>query len=241
MRVVAIVQARMGSSRLPAKVLARIAGKTMLARVVGRLLDARSLDAIVIATTTRELDDVIEAEAERLGVGVFRGSETDVLARYHGAARAARAEAIVRITSDCPLIDPNVVDAVVAALGPDIDYASNTRDRTYPRGLDVEAFHRDTLDRMARMATSQAAREHVTAFITEHPELFQIAQVRSHLDASEMRWTVDTPEDLELVRALCAAFDGNPPGVDELIAYLRARPDLAAINAHVLQNPLHVV
>jgi spore coat polysaccharide biosynthesis protein SpsF len=240
MRVVAIVQARMGSSRLPEKVLADIAGKTMLERVVGRLLDARSLDAIVIATTTSERDDAVEREAERLGVGVFRGSEQDVLARYLGAARMARAQAIVRVTSDCPLIDPRVVDAVVEALTPMVDYASNTRDRTYPRGLDVEALHRDTLERIDRCGVSAAAREHVTAFVSEYPELFRIAQVRGSIDASDLRWTVDTPEDLAMVRALCDAFDGHSPGFEELVALVRRRPDLVAINAHVVQKPTHV-
>lgn len=241
MRVVAIVQARMGSQRLPGKVLAELAGRSMLARVVGRLLDARSLDEIVIATSTLDGDDPVAREAARLGVAVHRGPELDVLARYHQAARAAKADAIVRVTADCPLIDPGVVDDIVAALAPAVDYASNTHVRTYPRGLDAEALHRDTLERIARLATSAAAREHVTAYVLEEPALFRIAQVRAAHDDSDLRWTVDTPEDLAFARAVYKLFgDGTLPPLGELIALVRARPDLVALNAHVAQKATHV-
>lgn len=240
-RVVAIVQARMGSSRLPGKVLAEIAGKTMLARVIDRVLDARSIDAIVVATSERDCDDAVARETERLGVGLFRGSEHDVLARYLGAARAARADAIVRITADCPLLDSSVIDRVVAALVVDVDYASNTQVRSFPRGLDVEALHRDVLERIGRLGTSSTAREHVTQFVTEHPELFRIAHVCAEIDASDLRWTVDTKQDLTLVRALYALFDdGRPPAVEDLVGLVRARPELATINAHVVQKQIHV-
>ncbi|MCW5803159.1 MAG: glycosyltransferase family protein [Deltaproteobacteria bacterium] len=245
MRTVAIVQARMGSSRLPGKVLADLGGDTMLARVVERLRAARRIAAIAIATSTHAGDDAIVREAERLGAVAYRGSEGDVLARYLGAARATQADAVVRVTSDCPLLDPGVVDEVVAALGDDVDYASNTHARTYPRGLDVEALHRDTLERIARLGTSPAAREHVTAFVLERPDLFCTRQVCAPsssglpIDDSDLRWTVDTPEDLALVRALYARFDLAREAMPyrALVAAMRAHPELAILNAHVAQKP----
>ncbi len=233
MRTVAIVQARMGSSRLPGKVLADVAGDTMLARVVGRLRQARTITHVVVATSTRPGDDAVVAETRRIGASDYRGSESDVLARYLGAAREFEADVVVRVTADCPLLDATIVDDVVSALGDDIDYASNTHTRSFPRGLDVEAFHRDTLERIARMATSASAREHVTAFVMHAPALFRIRQVVAPTDDSDLRWTVDTPEDLALVQRL-RAFGDVPYG--ELVAIVRARPELAALNAHVVQR-----
>jgi len=242
MRVVAIVQARMGSSRLPGKVLADIGGATMLAQVVRRLRAARSITEIAIATSTAPDDDAVVREAGRLGAGVHRGSQSDVLARFLGAARSYRADAIVRVTADCPLLDPGVVDQVVGALAPAIDYASNTHERSYPRGLDAEALHRDTLERIGRMGCSPAAREHVTAFVMEAPQLFRIAQVRAADDDSDLRWTVDTADDLAMVRTLYAALglaDAARP-YREVVAAVRERPELSAGNAHVVQKPWQV-
>ena len=237
-RVVAIVQARMGSSRLPGKVLADVAGGTMLARVVGRLHATRTLDDVVVATTMAPSDDPVVREAKRVGAAVFRGSETDVLARYWGAAAANRADVIVRVTADCPLIDPEVVDRVVMALGTGADYASNTHTRSYPRGLDVEALHADVLARIQRLARSAHAREHVTALVMERPSWFAVRQVRADTDDSDLRWTVDTDADLELVRALyarCGLAAGPRPYL-ELVDAVRADPELAAINAHIAQK-----
>lgn len=241
MRTVGIIQARLGSSRLPGKVLQDLAGDTMLARVVARVRAAHSIDEVVIATTTAPFDDAIVAEAERLDAPVWRGSEDDVLERYLGAARRVGAEVIVRVTSDCPLLDPTVLDCVVSALHgePPVDYASNTHVRSYPRGLDVEAMFRDTLERCGRMGKSKAAREHVTAFVMERPELFDVRQVRSDRDDSDLRWTVDTHEDLAVVRAIYAACGlGNRIApYDELVAAVRANPAITNLNAHVRQKP----
>jgi spore coat polysaccharide biosynthesis protein SpsF len=239
MRTVAIVQARMGSSRLPGKVLRDLCGASMLARGIARLGRARSLAGIVVATTTEPEDAVIVAEAARLGVDVFRGSAHDVLSRYLGAARAVGAEAVVRVTSDCPLIDPEVVDQVVGMLRPTIDYASNTHGvRSYPRGLDCEAFHADTLERMARMAESAAAREHVTVFIREQPALFRTAQLVADVDDSDLRWTVDTEADFRLVTTLYERFQlaERPVGYRALVDWVRREPALLSINAHVEQK-----
>jgi spore coat polysaccharide biosynthesis protein SpsF len=208
MKRVAILQARMGSTRRPGKVLADLAGAPMLARQVARLQRCRELDEIVVATTTRTDDDAVEALARELGLPVFRGSEQDVLSRYVGAARAARAELVVRVTADCPLIDPDVTDLVVrTAREGGCDYASNTHQRTYPQGLDTEAFFADVLERMARLGTSSEAREHVTWFLhRERPELFVVRHVTDTADNSDLRWTVDTEEDLLRARRIYEAF-----------------------------------
>jgi spore coat polysaccharide biosynthesis protein SpsF len=234
MHTVAILQARMGSSRLPGKVLVDIGGMTMLARAVRQLRAASRIDEVCVATTTAAGDDPVAEAARRLDVDVHRGSEHDVLERYRDAARACEAEVIVRVTADCPLLDPAVIDRVVGALGDDVDYASNTHERSYPRGLDVEALHRDTLERIARLATSTAAREHVTAFVLEQPALFRVRQVRAERDDSDLRWTVDTDEDLAVVREL-VELTGDVP-YEERVAAVRARPLLAS-NAHVVQKP----
>lgn len=237
MRTVAIIQARMGSSRLPGKVLADIHGDTMLGRVVSRLRAARTIDEVVIATSVLADDDAIVTEATRLGCGSHRGSETDVLDRYLGAARAYNADAIVRVTADCPLLDAGVVDLVVSALVRDVDYASNTHTRTFPRGLDVEAMHRDTLERIGRLGTSESAREHVTAFVMERPELFRVRQIVAVDDASQLRWTVDTSDDLALVRTLYALYEPDAVSYRKLVEIVRSRPELRSFNAHVIQKP----
>lgn len=238
MRVVAIVQARMGSTRLPGKVLRDLCGASMLARGIERLRNASSLEHIVIATTTRPEDDAIVDEAKRLSTQVYRGSAEDVLARYAGAARAANADVIVRITADCPLIDPRVVDQVVGALTQDIDYASNTDIRTFPRGLDCEVFFRDTLDRLDRIATSVPAREHVTGFIREQPALFRTAQLVADVDHSDLRWTVDTEDDFSLVHLLFERFHLASVAMDyrELVAEVRNDRAFLQINAHIEQK-----
>ena len=234
-RTVAIVQARMGSSRLPGKVLEEIAGTTMLGAVVERLQAAATITDVVIATTRHARDIAIVAEAGRLGVRVHRGPEDDVLSRYVGAARETHAEVVVRVPADCPLLDPAVVDDVVIALAPGFDYASNTHVRTYPRGLDVEALHVDTLWRLDRLARTPATREHVTSFVMEAPSLFRIHQVVAARDDHDLRWTVDTPEDLAMVRELVRRRPGLRP-YHELVELARTIPEIAALNAHVVQK-----
>jgi spore coat polysaccharide biosynthesis protein SpsF len=235
-RRVAIVQARMTSTRLPGKVLEDLGGRTVLERGLEALGRCAALDDVVVATTANAADDPLVALAERAGARWFRGSEEDVLARYAGAAREAGADAVVRVTSDCPLIDPAGVDAVCAALTGDVDYAANILERHLPRGMDAEALHRDVLDRLDRMATSRPAREHVTWMVhTEAPALFRTRSVRdAAIDAADLRLTVDTPEDLAAVRAVWAGT--GPAPVAELVAWLRAHPEVVALNAGVRQK-----
>ncbi|HEY4057138.1 MAG TPA: glycosyltransferase family protein [Kofleriaceae bacterium] len=239
MRTVAIVQARMGSTRLPGKVLRPLGGDTVLGQCIRRLRQAASIQQVVIATTTNSEDNIIVDACKQMGVQVHRGSPDDVLDRYVGAARASYADAVVRVTSDCPLIDGGVVDRVVGLLDGAHDYVSNTHDvQTFPRGLDVEAFHRDTLERMGRMATSKAAREHVTVFVREQPALFRTAQLIDDTNNQDLRWTVDTDADLELVTQMYERFGLATKTVDyrDLVRAVRAEPSLTQINAHIPQK-----
>ncbi len=229
----------MGSTRLPGKILALVEGHPLLAHVLRRLRRMREADEIVVATTTRSDDDPVRALADEEGVRYFRGDEQDVLSRYLGAAREVNADMIVRVTGDCPLIDPLECDKVVLALVGNVDYASNVLERTYPRGLDAEALHRDVLERAARLARSPKAREHVTWFIhREKPDLFVIRSVRDGEDNSDLRWTVDVPEDLDLVRRIYSdlGLAATSRAYREILSHVRAHPDLGALNAGIAQK-----
>jgi spore coat polysaccharide biosynthesis protein SpsF len=228
---VAIVQARTGSTRLPGKALLDIEGQTMLARVVGRVERAQQVDEVVVATTELAADDAIVAECARLGVRVFRGSEHDVLSRYAGAAATFGAGPVVRITSDCPLVDAEVIDEIVSALG-SADFAANTLRRTYPQGLDVEVATRQTLDKTAREAAAPFEREHVFPYVYKHPELFQLVSVTCDDDWSSLRWTVDEAADIEFVRAVYTHLV-DPFSWRDVVALLDRAPELAEINRGV--------
>lgn len=242
MRVVAIIQARMGSTRLPGKVLKDIAGKTMLARVIERVQLVQGLDEIVVATTWDSKDDLVVTESRQLGIATYRGSEHDVLDRYYQAAKTYQADVVVRITSDCPLIDPKVISKVLTNFhSSHADYASNFIERTYPRGLEAEAMSFSALMRAWSEATRDYERTHVTPYIYLNPEQFVLESVVSDLGArfSSLRWTLDTAEDLEFVRQVYTKFDGAPPlSWSELAAELVKYPDLLQINAHVQQKLL---
>jgi len=240
MTTVGIIQARMGSRRLPGKVLRDIQGKTMLERVVERARQARSLDAFVVATTTEAQDVAVVQECTRLGVPSFRGSQDDVLDRYHHAATESHAEEVVRITSDCPLLDPEVVDRVVGALHEDhADYASNTVQRTFPLGLDAEAFTVRALRAAWEQAKLPYERAHVTPYIWQHPNLFRIRQWKAEGNFSDHRWTVDAPEDLAFVRAVYARLrDPEQFGWRDVLELVREDPSLEKLNWHVRQKSL---
>jgi spore coat polysaccharide biosynthesis protein SpsF len=239
MKTVAIVQARTTSTRLPGKVLADIEGKSMLARVLERVAAAESIDEVVVATTSNHVDDPIVEIATTAGHRWFRGDEHDVLGRYVGAARESEADAIVRVTSDCPLVDPYVIDLVTNELSRNrgsLDYASNVTTRTYPRGLDVEAFFRDTLERAHRLATTREEREHVTMVIySSRAALFLRSEVVDAVDNSDLRWTVDHLADLEVVRDAYRALElsQNHRPYQEIVRWFRDNPSIGLRNSEL--------
>jgi len=239
MKVVGIVQARMGSSRLPGKVLRPLAGEPMLARVVSRLSRAGSIDEVVVATSDHFRERPIVELCRARHWSFFRGSEHDVLDRHYCAAIAHKADVVVRVTSDCPLIDPEIVDAVVSALlaNPASDAASNViPHRTFPRGLDAEAVRVTALERAWREDTNPAWREHVTQYIHRRPELFRITSVTNGEDLSELRWTVDTTEDLELLRRIYGHFPDDRFAWRDVLSLLERHPDWLELNRHIEQK-----
>lgn len=244
MKTAIIVQARMTSTRLPGKVLMTVAGKPLLEYLIERLRRVALADEIIIATTVNDSDEPIVEFCGRLSVPYFRGSEDDVLSRYHEAASRVKADFVVRVTSDCPVIDPRVIDDVISffrAAGDAYDYASNTLARSYPRGMDTEVFTFRALNEAFFEASEPPEREHVTPFIYRHPERYRIGQVVFGRDASRHRWTVDTPEDFELVsRIIETLYPLNPEfGLEDILALLKDHPQWAGINAHVEQKKLN--
>ena len=208
MKTVLVIQARMGSSRLPGKVLMDLNGAPMLERVLQRVRRCATVDEIWVATSNQPADVAIIDFCERQGVAAFAGSESDVLSRYARVASRSDADQVVRVTADCPLIDPELIDAVVKQrVDEQADYASNFfPKRWYPRGLDVEVLTRSTLDAIDREAEQPRCREHVTLSIYENPGNFRIASVQNGCDQSKFRWTVDTPQDLQLIRKIYRHF-----------------------------------
>ena len=245
MRVIAITQARMTSSRLPGKVMRKAAGKTLLAHHVDRVRRARTLDAIVVATTNNAADDVIADWCDEAEVPVYRGSERDVLARYAEVAAEYEADVVVRVTSDCPLIDPDVMDATISAFlaaSSAYDYASNRIVQTFPRGLDTEVLPAPILFLADREATLAADREHVTLFVCRQPERFRLLNVPADSDWGQHRWTVDTAEDFELVRRMLEDLMPDRPKftLGDCLDCIGRHPDWPAINAHVRQKEVRL-
>lgn len=240
MNTVAIVQARTGSTRLPSKVLAEVCGKPLIQRVLERTRQAALLDDVCLATTLSPADDPLAGLAQGLGFAVFRGHEQDVLDRYYQAALGLKAETVVRITGDCPFVDPGLIDACVRARQEaGCDYLSNAYpDASYPDGLDVEVFTFAALERAWREAALPSEREHVCPYIWKNPGKFRLAGLKHGQDLSHLRWTVDEPRDLEFARALYALLpepDGRF-GLRELLALLEASPDLARLNSGIRRN-----
>lgn len=239
--ILALVQARMGSTRLPGKVLAEVAGQPLLWHVVHRARAAKRLDQVVVATSTSPADDAIAAFCAREGIPCFRGSEDDVLDRFHQAARREGAAIVVRITADCPLIDPEVIDRVVGAyLEGGCDLASNALRYTYPDGLDTEVFSAAALERAWREARRPAEREHVTPYIRNSGH-FRLRGVENERDLSREahRWTVDHPQDLAFVRAVYDALapDGRRVfGYREVLDLVAKRPTLLDLNRDIIRN-----
>jgi spore coat polysaccharide biosynthesis protein SpsF len=240
MRTGAVVQARMGSTRLPGKVLLDLCGKPVIDHVVERLRQCRGLDEIIIATTDASQDDVLARRAEAIGASCFRGSEEDVLSRYYHAARGAGLDVVVRVTSDCPLIDPQVTDEVIRYFhAHDYTMVSNGGDeageRTYPRGLDTEVFSFGALREAFELATSSFEREHVSPHIYEHGT---VHYYKNATDYSRYRWTLDTADDYALIRTIYERLYRGKHDFYfmDIVRLMEREPGLAALNAHVEQK-----
>jgi len=232
----------MGSTRLPGKVLLDVAGEPLLARVVERARRATALDAVVVATTTDGSDDAIATLCAERGYPVFRGHPSDVLDRYYQAATRWRAEVVVRITADCPLIDPMLIDLTFEAFTREgVDFAANRLPppwgRTYPKGLDVEVCSFEALVRAWTEATERYEREHVMPYLYAREDRFRIYILQHTPDLGHVRIAVDEPADLELVRAVYRHFEGRIDFAWEAVVdFLEARPELGALNAAVVQK-----
>ena len=239
MRINAVIQARVGSTRLPGKVLADLGGRPVLEWVVRAARAATRIDQVIVATSTLAGDDPVADLADSLGVPVVRGSEGDVLSRFVAALDAHPADAIIRLTADCPLLDPTLIDAVAGAWAgaPAHDYVSTVLVRCLPRGLDVELVTAQALRAVDQVATGHD-RVHVTSAVYADPTAYRLLGVCVTPPADDLRVTLDTPEDLVLLRALVAVLRDEPPAWRDVVAALRARPELVAINAGVEQKPL---
>jgi len=235
----AIVQARIGSTRLPGKTLAEICGKPLLLHVLERVRASRRIAQIVLATTAEPADQVLVTLARQCGHPTYSGSTTDVLDRFYQAASRFGLRVVVRVTADDPFKDPGVIDAVVERFlqGQPLDYASNTLEPTYPEGLDVEVFSFEALERAWHEACLPSDREHVTPYIWRHPDRFRLASVKLDRDLSALRWTLDYEADLEFARAVYQRlYRGQVFGMEDVLALLRAEPHLMKINESIQRN-----
>lgn len=245
MKTLAIIQARMGSTRLPGKVLRPILGKPMLAHLVERVASARGIDQVVVATSTLQADQEIVRFCDQAGIASFTGAENDVLDRYYQAARHYDGDALIRITADCPLADPEVIAALIALYqSGDYDYASVATGAgalfldgaRYPDGYDTECIRRSALERAWSEASAAGDREHVTPYLWRQPERFRQAQLTSPVDHSALRLTVDNEEDFSLIAAIYAALHSPQRhfALPEVVAFLDAHPELRE------RNQMHV-
>lgn len=243
MRIEAFIQARMGSTRLPGKVLKKILGKPLLEFLIERVSCSHEIDDIVVLTSHKTEDDAIVSFCEEKKIHYFRGSEDDVLDRFYQSALQRNVDGIVRITADCPLIDPEVIDQLVHTFRnayPDIDYLSNTLQRTYPRGLDTEVFSVNALQRAFNCARYPEEREHVTLYLYRHPELFDLKNIAHVPTLEKYRWTVDTPEDFALVRLILENLYPTHPQfrLKDVLTLLSQHSEWNEINAHIEQKKL---
>lgn len=240
-KIICIVQARSGSSRLKGKVFLDLAGKPILLRVLDRILKSKRINQIIVATTIKKEDDkIVELVKDyHPKIAFFRGSEKDVLERFYKASVKFKADVIVRITGDCPLIDSEIIDKVIGSYNKNTDYASNIfKKRTYPRGLDVEIFSFKTLEKMQKEAKNKEDREHVTLYLRKNPELFSYKNVIGKKDYSFYRWTVDQEEDYNLVKIIYRELYSKNPDfrMKDIIKLFNNNPELIKINQHVEQK-----
>lgn len=237
--MLALLQARTSSSRLPGKVLKPILGEPMLARHIERLRRATRIGQLLVATSTEASDDALATLCATLGVHCHRGSLNDVLDRFYQAALPYAPDHVIRLTGDCPLADPAVIDACIDFhLAGDYDYTTNALQPTFPDGLDVEVFRFRCLEEAWKEATLTSEREHVTPFIHQRPARYRIGHYKQARDLSWLRWTVDQPEDFEVVERIYAALYPHNPAftTDDILAFLGAHPEIARLNADITRN-----
>jgi len=235
----AILQARMSSTRLPGKVMEPILGRPMIERQIERLMRCRRVDQLIVATSDRQDDDILEALCRRIGAPCFRGDLENVLDRFYQAAKLYHPEHVVRLTGDCPLTDPGLIDELINFyLDSQCDYASNCQEPTLPDGLDAEIFSFAALAQTWKEAVLPSHLEHVTSFIRSHPERFKIGHYKYHRELSNLRWTVDESEDLEFARRVYEKlYPSNPEfQTEEIVALLEQEPELLEINHRFKRN-----
>lgn len=239
----AIIQARCGSSRFPNKVFAEIGGKSLIWHVVNRLTYAKTIDKIVIATTTNAKDDIIEKWCKENNVACYRGSEDDVLNRYYSASVAFPSDIVVRITADDPFKEPSVIDAVVNKLiNEGYDHVTNNFPPSFPEGLDCEAFKFSALKKSEETTQDPFEREHVTQYIYHNPDKFKIGNVSSVRNLSSLRWTIDKSADYEMVKAVYAHRDPKNKGIllmDEILDILEKNPEISKINSSIERSAMY--
>ncbi|MEG8947856.1 glycosyltransferase family protein [Rosettibacter firmus] len=243
--ITAIIQARVGSTRLPNKIFKEVCGKPILWHVVNRVSKSKIINNIIVATTNLKDDDVTENFCKENNILYHRGSSEDVLSRYYEAAQKFNGDLILRITSDCPLIDPKIIDKMLAEFlilyeKEKLDYMSNSIVRTFPRGLDTEIFPLSVLEKVHFEAKEKYEREHVTPYIYQHPEIFKIKNYANEIDYSYYRWTLDTAEDLELIKIIYESLYNKKEIFlfDDILKLFNERPELIEINRNVKQKQL---
>ena len=237
--VTAIIQARMTSTRLPGKVMKEVLGQPLLSYLIERVQCCKGIKNIILATTLNSEDDPIVAYGNKQGISVFRGSENNVLERFHEAAMMYSARHIMRVTADCPLIDPDILYLLFEYYSVEkLDYVSNFIYPTLPDGLDAEIFTFEALDYACRHSSLQSEIEHVTPYIRTHPEIFKIGNWTYHEDLSKLRWTVDEPEDFEFVKQVIEILYPINKNfrISHILELLHQRPDLVQINTHIKRN-----
>ena len=237
--VTVIIQARMGATRLPGKMMKDLLGKPVIAHVVDRVRLCKNVDNIWIATTESDSDDVLYNWAKDNSINCYRGSEKDVLDRYYRAAKKANADIIVRITGDCPLHDPDVIDRVISEFTSESDYVSNIHPPTFPDGLDVEVFSFSSLEKAWQEATLASEREHVTPYIWKNPHIFRMKNVENDEDLSQYRITLDTKEDLLLIKNILEHIDKTSIlryNMGTIMDVLKTNKDALIINSKFARN-----
>ena len=239
-KITAVIQARLGSTRLPGKTLMTIEGEPLLGHLIKRIKATNYVNDIIIATTVNKRDDAIVEFAKNNNLKFYRGSEEDVLDRFYNACVEFSVDTIVRVTPDCPLLDPRVVDLVISKyIEGNYDYVSNAIMPTFPDGLDTEVFSFQSLKRAWLEAGRFSEREHVTAYIVKHPDKFSIFNVkRDGEDISRMRWTVDTKKDFEFIREIFSNISSKDDifFLEDVLDVLNRKPELLKINAGIIRN-----